>query len=134
MTYTTSARDLTSRFMRTLQRAEETKDIAALVALFSEDAELMNLAMLEPLQGQAGAQRFWEKYLSVFDRVYSEFTNVVENDDASVLEWISQGTLSTSEEISYRGVSILEFNNGKVQRFRTYYDSAAFLPQGAKHA
>ncbi|WP_347278181.1 nuclear transport factor 2 family protein [Leptolyngbya sp. FACHB-541] len=69
----------------------------------------------------------------MFDRIHSEFTHVVEGNDSSVLEWVSRGALSTSEEITYRGVSILEFNHGKVQRFRTYYDSAAFLPQGAKH-
>jgi ketosteroid isomerase-like protein len=132
MTYTKTAREITSRFMHTLQEAEQTGDIESLVTLFSEDAELMNLAMLEPLKGKEGAHRFWDKYLSVFDRIHSEFTNVVENNDTSVLEWISKGTLSTSEEITYRGVSVLKFDNRQVHRFRTYYDSAAFLPQGAK--
>jgi ketosteroid isomerase-like protein len=133
MTYTTATREITSRFMHTLQNIEETGDIEPLIALFSDDAELMNLAMLEPLKGKEGARRFWEKYLSVFDHIHSQFTNVVENNNSSVLEWISEGRLSTSEEITYRGVSVLEHNNGEVQRFRTYYDSAAFLPQGAKH-
>ena len=133
MTYTTTIREMTSCFMQMLQRIEETGEIELLVELFSNDAELMNLAMLEPLKGKEGAHQFWDKYLSVFDQIHSEFTNVIENNDASVLEWVSKGTLSSSEEITYRGVSVLEFNNGKVQRFRTYYDSAAFLPQGAKH-
>lgn len=132
MPYTTTIREMTSHFMSTLQKVEETGNVEPLVALFSDDAELLNLAMLEPLKGKEGAHRFWEKYLSVFDRIHSEFTNVVESDDASVLEWISKGTLPTSEQITYRGVSVLEFRNGEVQRFRTYYDSAAFLPQGAK--
>lgn len=133
MTYTTTPREMTSRFMHTLQKIEETGDFKPLVDLFSDDAELTNLAMLEPLKGKEGAHRFWNKYLSVFDHIHSDFINVIENDDTSVLEWVSKGTLSTSEEITYRGISVLEFNNGKVQHFRTYYDSAAFLPQGAKH-
>jgi ketosteroid isomerase-like protein len=132
MTYTTNTRELASRFMHMLQSAEETGDIESLVALFSDDAELINLAMPEPLKGKEGAHRFWDKYLSVFAHIYSEFTNVVESENASVLEWVSRGALTTSEEITYRGVSVLEFNHGKVQRFRTYYDSATFLPQGAK--
>jgi ketosteroid isomerase-like protein len=49
-----------------------------------------------------------------------------------VLEWISKGALSTSEDIRYQGVSILEMDGERIHRFRTYYDSAAFLPQGAK--
>lgn len=133
MTYTTTISEITSHFMHTLQQIEKTGEIELLVNLFSNDAELINLAMLEPLKGKEGARRFWDKYLSVFDRIHSEFTNVVESNSTSVLEWVSKGTLSTSEEITYRGVSVLEFNNGKVHRFRTYYDSATFLPQGAKH-
>lgn len=132
MVYTTTQRETTSQFMHTLQEIEETGKVESLVALFADDAELINLAMLEPLTGQEGAHRFWQKYLSVFDRIHSEFTNIVENDDTSMLEWVSKGTLSSSEEITYRGISVLEFKNGKVQRFRTYYDSASFLPQGAK--
>lgn len=81
MTYTTTAREMTSRFMHTLQKIEETGDFKPLVDLFSDDAELTNLAMLEPLKGKEGAHRFWNKYLSVFDHIHSDFTNVVENDD-----------------------------------------------------
>jgi ketosteroid isomerase-like protein len=132
MTYITTSREMTSRFMHTLQRTEETKNLEPLVALFSDDAELINLAMPDPLTGKEGAHQFWEKYLSVFNHIHSEFIHVVEDNNSAVLEWISKGTLSTSEQITYRGVSILEFNAGKVHRFRTYYDSAAFLPQGAK--
>lgn len=121
-----------TNFMRTLQQIEKTGEVEPLIALFSEDAELTNLAMLEPLKGKEGAREFWKKYLSVFDSIHSEFGNVIESDSSSVLEWTSKGRLSTSEEITYRGISILEFKNGQVQRFRTYYDSAAFLPQGAK--
>ena len=125
--------EIAERFMQTLQQIEETGDVEPLVAMFTEDAELSNLAMTEPLHGRDGARRFWQKYLSVFERVHSKFTNVVEGDNTAVLEWISEGALSTSEPLNYRGVSLIEIDNGQVHRFRTYYDSAVFLPQGAKH-
>ena len=124
--------EIASRFMQTLQQIEETGDVEPLVAMFTENAELMNLAMVEPLQGQDGARSFWEKYLSVFERIHSEFTNVIEGDSTAVLEWVSEGALSTGESISYRGVSMIETKNGQVHHFRTYYDSAVFLPHGAK--
>ena len=120
--------------MQTLQQIEETGDGAPLVEMFAENAELMNRAMVEPLQGRDGARSFWEKYLSVFERIRSEFTNVIEGDNStSVLEWVSEGALSTGESIKYRGVSIIETENAQVHRFRTYYDSAVFLPHAAKH-
>ncbi len=124
--------EMAERFMHTLQQIEDSGDVEPLVAMFTEDAELVNLAMTEPLKGHDGARRFWQKYLSVFERIHSQFTHVVEGDRAAVLEWISEGALSNGEPVKYRGVSVIEIDNDRVCRFRTYYDSAVFLPQGAK--
>lgn len=124
--------EISTNFMHTLQQIEETGNVEPLVALFSEDAELINLAMSEALRGQDGARQFWQNYLSVFERIHSRFTHVVESDDTAFLEWISEGALSTSEPVQYQGISVLETHNGQVHRFRTYYDSAVFLPEGAK--
>jgi hypothetical protein len=57
---------------------------------------------------------------------------VREAEGLAVLEWESEGTLPGGEPIRYPGVSVIEFADGRVGRFSTYYDSAAFLPQGAK--
>lgn len=124
--------EIAERFMHTLQQIEETGDVEPLVTMFSEDAELSNLAMAEPLRGKEGARQFWQKYLSVFELIHSKFTNVTEGDNTAALEWVSQGALSSGESIHYRGVSVIETDGGRVRCFRTYYDSAAFLPPGAK--
>jgi ketosteroid isomerase-like protein len=126
------ASETAEKFMQTLQQIEENKNVEPLVSLFTEDAELSNLATPSPLQGKDGARQFWQKYLSVFQQINSKFTNVVESNSSAVLEWSSEGTLTSGEPLKYQGVSIIETVYGKVQRFRTYYDSAAFLPQGAK--
>jgi ketosteroid isomerase-like protein len=118
---------MAERFMKTLQQIETTQEIEPLVELFAEDAELSNLATPEPLRGRSGAREFWRKYLSVFDRIHSKFTHVIEGDGGVVLEWVSEGSLKQGEPFRYRGVSVLELEQGEVQRFRTYYDSAAFV-------
>jgi ketosteroid isomerase-like protein len=128
------ASEMASRFMQTLQQIEASREVEPLVALFTEQAELSNLATPNPLVGQEGARQFWQKYLSVFDQIHSTFTHVTEDQNSIVLEWTSEGALSTSEPVKYQGVSVLETADGKVQRFRTYYDSAVFLPNGAKKA
>lgn len=125
------ASETAENFMRVLQETEQTRDIELLIGMFTEDAELINLAT-EPLRGREGARHFWSDYLSAFDRIRSKFTNGVEGEDAAVLEWISEGTLSKGEALTYRGVRVVEIHNGQVQGFRTYYDSAVFFPQGAK--
>lgn len=126
------ASETAEKFMQTLRQIEENKDVEPLVSLFTENAELSNLATSSPLQGKDGARQFWQKYLSVFQQINSKFTNVVESNGSAVLEWNAEGTLTSGEPLKYQGVSIIETVNGKVQRFRTYYDSAVFLPQGAK--
>ncbi|MDZ4878590.1 MAG: hypothetical protein CLLPBCKN_008025 [Chroococcidiopsis cubana SAG 39.79] len=126
--------EIADRFMQTLQQIEASGDVKPLVEMFAEDAEATNLAMVEPLKGKDGVRRFWQKYLSVFDRIHSDFTHVTADSNTAVMEWRSQGTLSNGEDVHYRGVSIIEIDNGLVQAFRTYYDSAVFLPTGAKQA
>ena len=120
-------------FMQTLQQIEQSRDPEALVALFGEDSELLNLALTEPMRGTEGARRFWSNYLAAFDSIRSTFHHHLNTDRDAVMEWVSEGTMTTSgQPFNYRGVSVIEHDGGKVKKFRTYYDSAVFLPGGAK--
>jgi ketosteroid isomerase-like protein len=118
--------------MRTLQETERTRDVEPLVALFAEDAELANLHEPGPLRGKDGARRFWQDYLGSFERIGSVFDHVLEGPDGAALEWVSDGALPEGRACSYRGVSLLEWEDGLVRRFRAYYDSAALRPAGAE--
>lgn len=120
----------TDRFIQALHQAEDSHDPAPLVPLFGDDAELANLAKTE--HGTAGAAKFWGDYLAAFARIKSEFHAVTVAGERSVLEWTSTGELPGGKPIVYRGVSVLEFAGGKVAKFRTYYDSAAFVTAGAE--
>ena len=123
---------LSTAFMQSLQHAERTGELDRLLALFHDDAEALNLGRTEPAQGRDGLEEFWRTYLSAFREIRSEFTHVIEADEGAVLEWVSRGALPNGEPVEYRGVSVLEVDGEHVRRFRTYYDSAVFLPQGAK--
>ena len=125
------ASQMAEKFMQALQQIEQTKDVAPLVALFANEAEVSNIALNEPLRGQEGVREFWQKYLEQFQHIHSEFNQVFEQQAEAgghiVLEWRSEGTLRHGAPINYRGVSILEISDDRVQRFRSYYDSAAFI-------
>ena len=128
------AHTLAQTFMDTLTKAEQTSDVAPLAALFAADAECGSITTQEPATGPEAIKRFWLEYLSVFKTVRSTFVHTRAAGDAASLEWTSEGQLAaTGAAINYQGVSLLEFGaGGKVKRFRTYFDSAAFLPEGAK--
>ena len=120
-------------FQSTLQQIEKSRDPAALVALFNDDAELLNLALTEPMKGLEGAQKFWANYLSAFETIASTFHHTFNTDNMAVLEWVSEGVIAaTGQPFNYRGVSVIEHDGQKAHKFRTYYDSAVFLPGGAK--
>lgn len=122
------------RFMQVLQETERSGDVERLVGLFADDAEALNLGRTEPARGRHQVRQFWRDYLSAFREIRSEFTQVIEGSEGVVLEWISRGALPDGQAVEYRGVSIVEPAEGPVHRFRTYYDSAVFLPLGAKTA
>ena len=123
---------LTEAFMRALQRFEATGELGALLAMFAEDADALNLGRTEPARGTDQVAGFWRDYRSIFKTIRSEFTHVIEGKDGAVLEWVTRGTLLNGDPVEYKGVTVLETNGDRVRRFRTYYDSAVFLPGGAK--
>ncbi len=123
--------EIAERFMRTLREAETSGDVGPLVDLFAEDAELSNLAHDGPHRGRDGARRFWSDYLEAFQEVRSTFHHVLDTDRGAAMEWVSEGTRPGGEPLRYRGISVIEVRDGLVHRFRTYYDSAAFLAPGA---
>jgi hypothetical protein len=78
-------------------------------------------------RGRDGVRKFWEEYRRAFREVRSEFTAALFADGGASLEWASEWMLANGSPIAYRGVSILDVDGDRVRRFRTSYDSAAFV-------
>ena len=125
------ASEIAEKFMDALQTIEKENEVDALVNLFSDKAELTRLTH-KTYEGKDEAQQFWREYLEPFDEVSTEFFKVSEEDVTVVLEWQSKGKLANGHDINYKGVSSFDTEGDEVVRFRTYYDSAAFLPGGAE--
>jgi ketosteroid isomerase-like protein len=121
-----TARPAAEQFMAALQAFEAGGQPEPLLRLFADDAELSNYTRTE--RGRDGARRFWQEYRATFGVIRLRFTAVIAGDGGVALEWESAGTLPTGSPIRYRGVSLLELGGDRVRRFRTYYDSAAFVP------
>ncbi|MDQ3369098.1 MAG: nuclear transport factor 2 family protein [Myxococcota bacterium] len=120
-----TADSMADRFIAALTRAEQEHAPDALVALFRDDAELRSFIHDEPMHGVEGARRFWSEYLFAFRQLRSRFEKVTNLDGLAILEWVTEGTLSSGSPITYRGVSLVEHDGTAVRSFRTYYDSAA---------
>jgi len=120
------------RFVEALYRLEYKGDTDSIASLFADDAEVSNPTDDEPHRGREGARAFWSKYRQSFDHVHSAFRNIVEADDAALLEWSSEGRTAAGDDFAYDGVSVLEFERGEIRRFRAYFDPRALGPGAVK--
>lgn len=119
------------RFAEAVMRGEREGTAEPIIALFDEECELSSVVHQAPLRGVTGARKFWQDYLASFRIVRSHFEHVAERDGLAVLEWETDATLASGQDIHYRGVSLVEHTDGRVQRFRTYYDPR---PLAGRHA
>ena len=117
-----------SKFAAALQDLENGGEVDGFVsAVFTDDVELFRPETDQQVQGTSGARTFWTQYLSQFEQISSTFTRVAEDGNLGVLEWTSNGRVAGGAAISYRGASVLEFDDqGRVRRFSTYFDTAKF--------
>jgi ketosteroid isomerase-like protein len=118
-------------FADALLSFESGGDVSDLAALFADGAELVR-PEAAGLADPDDAADFWQSYRTQFEEISTEFGQVQEGEDHAALEWSSSGSLSTGRSITYRGVSLLHLDgDGKIDRFATYYDTAAFLEPSA---
>ena len=113
------------QFIAALREIEDRSNVEPMAALYAENAEASNAVMTEPDRSAEGAKHFWTKYRESFTRVHSEFRNVVENEQAALLEWTSEVTTAAGLSTTYDGVTVVEFGGGKIRRSRAYFNPNA---------
>ena len=123
------SREITETFIKELEKVESGESVEALAALFSENCEIGNVTLAEPLRGSDGAAEFWTHYQKTLGNVRSVFKNRIVTDDRSALEWTTEGE---DGEIAYSGVSIIEHDGKKISRFFAYFDPAKLGTQLAE--
>src|SRR5215213_4120180 len=115
--------DTTQQFINALQVLERDRDPTDLVGLFMEESKIGNIVSHRTFIGLEGAREFWQTYRDTFGEVASTFRNVIVSDGRAALEWTTTVTSSAGARIAYEGVSVLEMADGKITRFRAYFDA-----------
>ena len=116
------SKEVADKFVEALWKLEEERDVEALVEIHTEDCDVGNVAVPRTFQGHDSLREFWTSYRDTFGDMKSEFRNVFADEAGhAALEWNTSGQ-ANGNEVSYEGVSLLEIQNGKVSRFRAYFD------------
>ena len=113
---------LTQTFIDALHRLESDRDVEAIAALFSDNAEVTNPLVQYQDGGAEAARTFWSQYREAFDEIASDFRTVKDADGVSFLEWKSHGSID-GKPFDYEGVSVLESDGDRITAFRTYFDT-----------
>src|SRR5918997_4408230 len=123
------SKEVADGFVEALRKLEEEGDVEALVEIHTEDCEVGNVAVPQTFSGHDGLREFWTSYRDTFGEMRSEFRNVfADGEGHAALEWNTSGD-ANGRDVSYDGVSLLEIEDGKVNRFRAYFDPRTVTEQ-----
>ena len=116
------SKEVADKFVEALWKLEQDRDVEALVEIHADDCDVGNVAVPRTFSGHDGLREFWTSYRDTFGDMKSEFRSVFADDAGhAALEW-NTSAQANGNEVSYDGVSLLEMQNGKVTRFRAYFD------------
>ena len=116
------SKEVADKFVEALWKLELDRDVETLVEIHTDNCDVGNVAVPRTFSGHDGLREFWTSYRNTFGDMKSEFRNVFADEAGhAALEWNTTAQ-ANGNDISYDGVSLLEIQNGKVTRFRAYFD------------
>ena len=113
---------MASSFLRAYRALEVERDLQPLMELFSPACVLHNSALAGSFKGIPGARRFLRMYLDNFQRVQTDFRNVVSDEHHIALEWRSTGFTVDGNMFDVCGVTMIELDAGLIVRLTAYFD------------
>jgi steroid delta-isomerase-like uncharacterized protein len=111
------------------------RDMARLLALFTEDVIYEDVTMGVKNRGAAELRAFAEGVFSRFPGLTFELRSSFADGTRGGAEWIMRGTRDlpgmpgTGKRVEVRGASIFEFVGDRIRRCSDYWDMATYLKQ-----
>ena len=109
-----------------------------LLALVADDGLWEEPAIGLAARGPDAIRAHLERLFTAAPDIRYEVTSSIVSGDRAVVEWIVTGTYradfpglppAADQPFSFRGASVFELEDGKVQRYTEYWDAYAFLVQ-----
>ena len=109
-----------------LIKANEARDIAAVLAVMSDDVEYENVGM-GVCRGHDEVRALLGPFLAGAERVAWEVLAQLERGDTVMNERVDRFFLPGGKQVEARVAGYFEVQNGKVRRWRDYFDTATLL-------
>ena len=111
-----------------LIKANEARDVDAIVALMTDDIEYENVGM-GVCKGADEVRGLLGPFLTGAERVAWEVLAQVEHGDVVMNERVDRFFLPGDKHAEVRVAGYFEVRDGKVRRWRDYFDTAALMAQ-----
>jgi steroid delta-isomerase-like uncharacterized protein len=112
-------------------------NLAQLLPLFTDDIVYEDAAMGVVTHGKEELRAFAQRFFSTFPDIQFTLTSTLVTGNRAAIEWTGQGTHqgdmpgmpATNKRATFRGVSIMELQDGKITRNTDYWDMATLMKQ-----
>ena len=105
-------------------------DVEQVAAVFAPDGIYEDVPSETISEGSAEVMTWAQGYFDAFTEVAQSVVSWNAFPGGAVAEWLVEGThRETGNQVSFRGVSIFQLANGKIQRESAYYDNGTFFTQ-----
>lgn len=111
--------------------AWEARDIDRVMRFFAEDAVYHNIPM-PMMTGRAPIRKFIEGFLGSSESVQFETHHIAESADCVVMTERTDRFLINGQELALPVMGAFEIKDGKIAKWRDYFDLAQFQTQMAK--
>lgn len=120
--------------VRDFERAFNRQDVAALVACFTPDATYTDM-FFGPHTGTAALRAMFERMFREGRDYTWTMDMVVQSEDTAAAEWTFGYVVtdaiprSAGRRVRFRGMSLFELEDGRIARYREYFDEGLALLQ-----
>jgi hypothetical protein len=112
------------QFTLALAAVEARAEFDGMVSLFRDDASLSRADRPDVLRGAEGARQFWSSYRSAFVTVHTELGDATLAPGVITMPWTSQARTLDGADVKWRGISVIEYVDGKISRLQVLFDPA----------
>jgi len=109
--------------LHAIMEATRTRDDEAFLGLLADDVEYVFHVGSPGVRGKDGVRRFLSKYRTIAEDVVWRVDRCAESGDCLFVEGYEEYTdKRTGERIAHPYMGIMEFRDGKVARWRDYFE------------
>ena len=113
------------------------RDPHALLALYHEDAQIIQVAFDAPVRGRDALLASFVEFFSAFPDNYTEIENLFEDGEWAIIEWSGGGTFTgelggtapTGKSFTLRGCGFFHVVAGRILFQRGYFDKQTWFSQ-----